>query len=77
MKILIADDQPRRYGRLINALKKIDVARDTIDFVSCADEARNSLQDNHYDLLILDILLPLRPESDPDIQSWLGVRIPS
>lgn len=73
MKILIADDQPRRYGRLIDALKKIDVARDRIEFVTCADEARNCLQHNHYDLLILDILLPVRPESDPDIQSSLDL----
>lgn len=73
MKILIADDQTRRYARLIEALADIDVTRDKIDFVSCANDARERLQNFHYDLLILDILLPLWPESEPDIQSSLDL----
>jgi len=73
MKILIADDQTRRYGRLVKALEDIDVARDKIDIVPCANDARDCLKNTNYDLLVLDILLPLRPESEPDIQSSLDL----
>lgn len=73
MKILIADDQTRRYGRLVEALAAIDVTRDKIDIVSCANDARARLQINNYDLFILDILLPLWPESEPNIQSSLDL----
>jgi len=73
MKILIADDQACRYKRLIEALAGIGVKRDSIDIVSCANNARDQLQNTPYDLLILDILLPLRPEDEPNIQSSLDL----
>jgi nucleoside phosphorylase/CheY-like chemotaxis protein len=73
MKILIADDQPRRYERLIKALAKIGVECNSVNIESCANGARDRLQETYYDLLILDILLPLRPESEPEIQSSLDL----
>lgn len=73
MKILITDDQVRRYGRLINALEDLGVHRNMIDIVPCAEDARERLNKNQYDLLILDILIPLWPESDPGIQHSLDL----
>lgn len=66
MKILIADDQMGRYDRLFKALNILGVAREQIDLVAGAKPAREHLEKNNYDLLLLDILLPLWPESIAD-----------
>ena len=73
MKILITDDQTRRYGRLIEAFTSLGIERDKIDIMPCANDARDRLESTHYDLLILDILLPLWPEGDPEIQHSLDL----
>ncbi|TAK61932.1 hypothetical protein [Methylobacter sp.] len=73
MKILIADDQASRYKRFIDALAGIGVECDSVNIESSAKGARDRLQETYYDLLILDILLPLRPESEPEIQSSLDL----
>lgn len=60
MRILIADDHPARYEPLIAKLNALGVDHSKeICFVVCADEAASELESNHYDLLILDIILPL------------------
>ncbi|WP_051442767.1 hypothetical protein [Mesorhizobium sp. WSM3626] len=68
MKILIVDDHPKRYDRLIAAFGGIGVAREQIDLVGCANAAREKIEQHLYDLLILDILLPLWPEADVSVQ---------
>lgn len=68
MKILIVDDTPQRYHRLVAALDTIGIERERIDIVTCANDARDRLSVNAYDLLILDVLLPLWPESASDVQ---------
>ncbi|HEY8604743.1 hypothetical protein [Tsuneonella suprasediminis] len=68
MKILIVDDAPQRYDRLVTALDVIGIGREKIDIVTCANDARDRLAVNAYDLLILDVLLPLWPESASDVQ---------
>lgn len=73
MRILIADDQARRYVRLLESLEKIGVVRSNVEIVSCANDARDRMTKMRYDLLILDILLPLWPEGDPDIQNSLDL----
>ena len=73
MKLLIVDDQPARYARLIQALERLGVLRDQIDIELCANAARKRLDSNRYDLLILDILLPLWPEREPDVQHSLDL----
>ncbi|RLA43685.1 MAG: hypothetical protein DRR42_21405, partial [Gammaproteobacteria bacterium] len=62
MKILISDDQLTRYQRLIERFEEMGVRRDDIDLVPSANDARRLLASRTYDLLILDILLPLRAE---------------
>ncbi|MDO6594119.1 hypothetical protein [Neptuniibacter sp. 1_MG-2023] len=66
MKVLIADDQSRRYQRLFKELASIGLEREDISLVPSASDARNELESKEYDLLILDILLPNYPEDDPD-----------
>ena len=62
MKILIADDQVQRYNRLFSALADIGIERQQIDLVPCANDAHERLEQNNYDLLLLDILLPFWSE---------------
>lgn len=73
MKILIADDNPDRYARFVQRLEKLGLTRDSIDLVSCADDARNRLEAVSYDLLLLDVLLPMWPDSEADAQHSLDL----
>lgn len=60
MKILIADDTPTRYGPLFEKLKALGINHiDDVTIVTCTYDALNLLETNPYDLLILDIVLPL------------------
>lgn len=63
MNILIVDDQPQRYEGLIARLSLLGVDRSQIQLVSCVRDAQEQLSTSKYDLLILDVLLPLWPES--------------
>ncbi|MBR8272571.1 hypothetical protein KDX15_01900 [Burkholderia cenocepacia] len=73
MKILIVDDEPRRYGRLISSFKDIGINHDQVDIVPSASDARNKMEVVKYDLMILDIMLPMWPHSDPDVQHSLNL----
>lgn len=73
MKILIADDQAKRYQALIRELESCGVQRNDIHIVTCANDARQRLESTHYELLILDLLLPLWPEGDPGIPHSLAL----
>jgi len=60
MRILIADDHPARYEPLLEKLTTLGVdINKEICFVVCATEAASKLETEKYDLLILDIILPL------------------
>jgi len=73
MKILIVDDEAKRYPRLIDALAQIEIPRENIDIVPSARDARDRLATTAYDLLILDILIPLNPEGESDSQNALDL----
>lgn len=68
MKILVVDDSPQRYDRLVTALGEIGILRNEIDIVTSALDARRRIEASRYDLLLIDILLPLRPETEADAQ---------
>lgn len=73
MKILILDDQARRYETLIMELITLGISRDSIIISGCSTKAASILQDTYFDLLILDLLLPLWPESEPDLRNSLDL----
>lgn len=73
MKVLIVDDEPRRYGRLIDELVKNGLERDSIHHAVCTNQAREHLEAVTYDLLVLDILVPLWPDSESDAQHSLDL----
>lgn len=65
MKILIVDDEASRYKQLIQSLVNLGVERKYIDLSVSTSEAKDKLESNRYDLLILDLLIPLWPEDEP------------
>lgn len=72
MKILIVDDSLAKVKRLIAYLTtECGVARDDVVVVNNAFDARTHLRAEQYDLLILDIVLPLRQEDDPRYETSL------
>jgi nucleoside phosphorylase len=60
MRILIVDDTPKRYRSLVTELEGVGVSRDDIDFVQSTNDARDKLDSQPYDLMVLDVLVPLR-----------------
>ncbi|MDV3503702.1 hypothetical protein [Marinobacter sp. M-5] len=68
VKILIVDDDIRRYAKLTDAFENAGIERSSVKIVPCANDARDALSLENYDLLIVDLLLSLWPEHDPDLQ---------
>ncbi|MEI7174226.1 hypothetical protein [Pectobacterium carotovorum] len=73
MKILIIDDHPIRYKDLVNELYELGVVHEDIFFVTSANEAYDHLEKYFFDLLILDILIPLNIFDDPDHSNSLNI----
>jgi len=65
MKILIVDDEAKRYKELIKSLERLGVQRVDIHISVSTSNARENLENNQYDLLILDLLIPNWPEEEP------------
>lgn len=74
MKILIADDCKTRYKNLLASLEEIGVTKEQVTLAGSSDEAQTHLENERYDLLVLDILLPLYPtEADVSHENSLQV----
>ncbi|QMV02891.1 hypothetical protein GHV40_15995 [Devosia sp. D6-9] len=66
MKMLIVDDAPRKYARLVERLESEGFDRSDVTIVTSAQGAQAKLEGDNWDLLVMDILLPLREEGEPD-----------
>ncbi|WP_338628306.1 hypothetical protein [Yersinia intermedia] len=73
MKILIVDDHPERYKDLVPELIRIGIGKEDVHFVTFANEAYEELEKEYYDLLILDILIPLDRFDEPDHSNSLNI----
>lgn len=73
MKILIVDDEPKRYPKLITRFEELGVRRDDIHMVQCTADAHPKMVEIEYDLIILDILIPFRAENDEDVSFSLDL----
>jgi len=73
MKILIADDELGRYRRLMPRLKALGVQEADIDTAVSSGQAQEMMEAHQYDLLVLDIVIPLRPQGDGDPQNALDL----
>jgi nucleoside phosphorylase len=70
MKILVVDDQHSKICKVINLLEgECKLPRDNLVVVQTATDARRALRATKFDLLILDVLLPLRAEDAPTIET--------
>lgn len=66
MKILIADDLQSKIAKLVDVLtQNCGLSRDQIEVAQTSVEARRLLKDQFFDLFIMDILLPAKPEDPP------------
>ena len=66
LKVLIIDDQQGKIAKLIEFLLSIGLSRSDMEVASCGFDGRRLLQANQYDLLLLDIALPMMPENPPE-----------
>jgi nucleoside phosphorylase len=73
MKILIVDDTLAKLKKLISAFVEDGISRDSISVVSTAMMARTQLRSTVFDLLVLDLLLPLREEDEPLVKTSLDL----
>ncbi len=63
MQILLVDDNREKLRTVVDFIvANCEIGREEIDVAQSGISARTSLQSKKYDLLILDILLPLRDE---------------
>lgn len=69
LKTLIVEDNPNKKKKLFERLSSLpDIFCDP-DVVVSTSEALRRLQESEYDLMILDIVVPLKPQGDPDEQN--------
>jgi nucleoside phosphorylase len=74
MKVLVVDDAPEKVADIINLLATIPGI--TPDLVVVSDsglDAREKLAETMFDLLILDIKLPLRNGEEPDRKGGMNL----
>ena len=70
VNVLIADDNPQRY-KCLESMLSVDIRnRIKFDYSISANEVREKLEENVYDLLVLDILLPKTQTDSPDSYSY-------
>ncbi len=74
MNILIVDDSREKIADIIRALtSKCEVNRSNISTAGSVIEAKRELRDNDFDLLILDVLIPVRVEDEPSAEASLSL----
>ncbi|MFD2233541.1 glycosyltransferase [Phaeospirillum tilakii] len=67
MHILVVDDNPEKLKRVLQAIYETGlVDQDAVLTATCSAEARRFLAEHYFDLMVLDISLPSRPDKDPD-----------
>lgn len=66
IKILVVDDDRSKLAKVIKLLEETGVQRECIEVAQTGSEARRFLMALRYDLLILDVALPMRAEDSPD-----------
>lgn len=69
MKILFVDDDREKFKALVPVLQsECGLAESDFEFAYDAMQARELLQRHQFDLLILDLLLPLRAIGEPELK---------
>jgi nucleoside phosphorylase len=68
LKILIVEDTPSKKRKLLQRLASLPDLFEEPDLVVCTSEAVKRLKDKDYDLLLLDVVVPLKGHEDPGEQ---------
>lgn len=67
IQILIVEDNKHKQDNIKNVILDNNcIELSDIQFASCTKDARKLLYKNCYDLMILDLVLPVEPDSDAD-----------
>lgn len=73
MRIMVVEDDPKKLSRIRDVLLEAGASEHDIDFARTGVDARKLLARVQFDLLILDIALPMRADDQPDRQG--GIRL--
>lgn len=74
MKILVVDDEQEKRRRISAAILSVDgVEREEIEHANDVTAAKKAIRTTRYDLIILDINLPYRPEEIVSVGAGLDV----
>lgn len=71
LRVLVVDDSREKLGHIIRLLQEGGVDRSQVDVAMTGADARRSLSEHKYDLLVLDVALPMRAEDEPDRRGGL------
>lgn len=72
MRILIADDSSDKIGAINNALRGIpEYEMFSIDMALDLSEAKKALYENFYDVLILDLNMPIQIGETANMQAGI------
>lgn len=73
IQVLIVDDNPSKQKKIKSAiLDNHDIKESDVTIADCVKAARKLLYSEHYDLMILDLLLPI--ENDGECEAINGIR---
>lgn len=73
MRVLIVEDDTTKYGRIQTCLIEAGLSQNEVSHVVTAQEAVTALEAHRYDLLLLDVNLPLKPGDQPKRGGGLAV----
>jgi nucleoside phosphorylase len=73
VRVLVVDDDKEKIGRIVQLLADAGVNRANIEVAQTGADARRRLTSARYDLLILDIALPMRAEDKPDRRGGISL----
>lgn len=73
IKILIVEDNSEKLRKVLAFLtEECSLQESDIDCAANVKSARNFIVNNHYDLLLLDLVLPINDESEPSSEAGIN-----
>lgn len=65
INILVVDDNAARVEETRNILGELDIPNDHVTYVDSTMDAKRAMLERQYDVLLLDIVLPTRRDTEP------------
>ncbi len=70
-KVLVVDDTSAKIAQIIDVLQIGNIERANIETAQTGIEALRQLQQNKFDLMVLDLALPFRAENQPSLKGGI------